>query len=192
MTTFFFYLSIIMGFVGQGIGIYSIFKGIYKPQRMTRFIYFLMSIIFIGTLIAQKSWDALGFALAQNIGGFIIFLLSFKYGMGGYQKIDFVTLFGALISGIIWITTSNPTLALLFGILTDSIAFVPTLIKTFKLPHTEDWRFYLSDVFASTFSFLSLKTFRVGDLAYPVYIFVLNLVVTMLIIVRRKQIKKAK
>lgn len=192
MEKVFFYLSIIQGLIGQGIGIYSIFKGVYKPQRMTRFLYFLMSIIFIGTLIAQKSWDALGFALAQNLGGFFIFLLSFKYGMGGFNKSDIIVLVGTFISGTIWLVTKNPTYALLFGIITDLIAFIPTFLKTWVLPYTEDWKFYASDVLASSFSGLSLTRFTIGDLAYPVYIFILNLSVTLLIVIRRKVVGKPK
>jgi hypothetical protein len=186
MQNTFYILSIIMGFVGQGIGIYSILKGKYKPQRMTRFIYFLMSIIFIGTLVSQQSWDALGFALAQNIGGTIIFLLSFKYGMGGYNKSDIFTLVGAFVSGIIWITTSNPTFALFAAITSDVIAFIPTIIKTYKHPETEEWKFYFSDVIGTSFSMLSLTRLSVGDFAYPLYIFSLNLMTTILILVRQK------
>ncbi len=186
----FFYLSIIQGFISQAIGIYAIFKGTYKPQRTTRLIYFLMNILFIGTLIAQGSWDALGFAFAQNLGGAVIFFLSFKYGVGGYSKVDIITLIGAFISGSTWVLTKNPTLALLMAITTDSIAFMPTLIKIFKFPKTEDWRFYFSDVIGTTFSLLSLKRFNLGDLAYPSYVFLLNVVGTILILWRSKKQKR--
>lgn len=188
----FFILSVVMGFVGQGIGIWAILRGNFRPQRTTRFIYFLMSVIIVGTLVAQKSWDALGFALAQNIGATIISVLSIKYGVGGFAKFDLVTLSGAGVAGYIWVTTGDPTKALLFGILTDFIAFLPTLKKIWVWPRSEEWKFYASDVMGSSLSFLSLRRMGVGDMAYPLYIFGLNLMAMGLILMRRKVVKKIK
>ena len=188
----FFILSVVVGFITQGIGIWAVLKGNFRPQRTTRFIYFLMGVVVVGTLVAQKSWDSLGFALAQNICGMIIFGLSFKYGVGGFAKFDLITLFGAGVAGFIWITTGDPTKALLFGILTDAIAFLPTLKKIWVWPRSEEWRFYASDVMASSFSYLSLRRMSVGDLAYPVYIFGLNVVAMVLILMRRKVVKNIK
>lgn len=183
-------LSIIQGLFGQIIGIISILKGSFKPQRMTRFLYFLMNFLFVGTLIAQGSWDALGLAGAQFIGNAIIFFLSFKHGMGGTNKSDFVTLAGAVITFIVWQTTSNPTLALMMSIATDYIAFIPSYLKIWVKPETEDWRFYASDIFSSTFSFLSLRSYGLGNIAYPIYIFIINSSSTALILLRGKALRK--
>lgn len=186
----FFILSIIVGFITQAIGIYSILKGTFKPQRMTRFLYFLMNLIFVGALISQKSWDALGLAGAQAVGNTIILLLSLKYGMGGTNKSDIITLIGAAISFAVWQVTDNPTLAIIMSIVTDYIAFFPSYLKLWVQPETEDWRFYGSDVVSSTFSLLSLRTYRLGDFAFPGYIFLLNLSTAVLIIVRSKVLNR--
>lgn len=188
--TIFLILSTVLGFVTQIIGIVSILNGSFKPQRMTRFLYFLMNFLFVGTIIAQESWGALGLAGAQFIGNAIIFFLSIKYGMGGTTKSDFVVLGGAIISGIVWKITDDPTLALIMSITTDFIAFVPSYIKIWKHPETENWLFYCSDIFAGGFSILALASYSMGDLAFPLYIFVLNLTTTILILVRTEMIRK--
>jgi hypothetical protein len=72
------------------------------------------------------------------------------------------------------------------SITTDLIAFSPTLIKTWKLPQTEDWRFYLSDVIASFFGLLAITTFDLKTLAFPVYIFLINTTSVVMILTRRK------
>jgi hypothetical protein len=186
----FFILSVLVGFVSQGIGIYSIFKGIYKPQRMTRFLYFLMNLIFIGTLIAQVSWGALGLVGAQTVGSIIILLLSIKHGMGGTSRSDIVVLIGATISFAAWQLTSNPTLGLILSIITDLIAFFPTYLKIWSNPETEDWRFYTSDVFAGTFSLLALRRYMLGDFAFPAYLLLLNLSGVILILLRAKALNR--
>ena len=142
---------------------------------MTRFIYLLLTFIFIGTLYIQGSTDALFLATMQGIGTIIIFILSFKYGIGGTNKLDFITLIGFAISLIAWKMTSNPTVGLYLSILTDCIGFIPTIEKTWRLPHTEDWRFYFSDVLAGLFSVLSISSLTLPNLAYPLYIFLLKM-----------------
>lgn len=186
MSNFFFSLTIIQGVISQSIGVYAILKGNYKPQRMTRFIYLLMNVLFIGTLYAQGSYGALALATMQGIGTVIIFALSLKYGMGGTNKLDIVTFIGFLVSLIVWKITSNPTLALYLSILTDCIGFIPTIEKTWRMPETEDWRFYFSDVLAGFFSMLAVTRMTIEDIAFPLYIFILNALSVIMIVGRGK------
>jgi len=194
MSSIFTLLTIIQGFISQSIGVYAILKGGYRPQRMTRFIYLLMNVLFIGTLFAQGSYGALALATMQAIGTVVIFLLSLKFGIGGTNRLDFVTFAGFVISLIAWKITSNPTLALYLSILTDSIGFIPTIEKTWRMPETEDWRFYFSDVLAGLFSMLALTRLNIEDLAFPLYIFVLNALAVVMIVGRGKilHVKKKK
>lgn len=157
---------------------------------MTRFMYLLMSLLFIGTLFAQGSTDAIYLAAAQGSGTILVFLLSLKYGMGGTTKLDIITFIGFAVSLLVWKITSNPALALILSIVTDSIAFIPTVEKTWRLPQTEEWRFYFSDVLAAGFSLLSLTNLAWGNVAFPLYIFLLNLGGVLLILGRRKMLAR--
>lgn len=182
-------VSIVVGLISPLIGIYSILKGIYKPQRMTRVIFLIITFLSFATLLAQGDRIAVALAFTQFIGSMIIFLLSFKFGMGGYSRFDVIVLSGAIITLLIWKTTENPTLALYASIATDFIGLLPTIIKTYKKPHTEDPRFYLSDTLASLFSILALKTYLLQDVAYPVYIFIANGLLIIIILLRRKNLQ---
>jgi len=164
-------ISVIIGFITPIIGIRSVLKGGFKPQRMTRFLIFVISLLFVGTLLAQGDRNGVFIAIAQLIGSLIIFILSIKKGMGGTEKFDFFILFMVILSLIIWKTTNNPTLGLIMSIVTDLMSFLPSLIKTWKYPETEEWKFYMSDTLASFFSILSIKLYSLANLAFPIYIF---------------------
>lgn len=185
-------LSSVQGFVTLGVGVYAVFKSGYKPQRMTRFIYVLMTLMFVSTLASQGSWDALYLAGTQAIGTILFFILSLKYGMGGMNRLDLFTFFGFLVSLVVWKMTSNPTLALYLAILTEAIGFIPTIEKTWRMPWTEDWRFYFSDVLAGAFSILSVSVVSLENYAFPLYIFLLNLLAMILIIWRGKVVSRPK
>ncbi|HOR01808.1 MAG TPA: hypothetical protein PKZ92_00940 [Candidatus Woesebacteria bacterium] len=181
-------ISVIIGFITPIIGIRSVLKGGFKPQRMTRFLIFVISLLFVGTLLAQGDRNGVFIAIAQLIGSLIIFILSIKKGMGGTEKFDFFILFMVILSLIIWKTTNNPTLGLIMSIVTDLMSFLPSLIKTWKYPETEEWKFYMSDTLASFFSILSIKLYSLANLAFPIYIFLINTATVLIILGRKKRI----
>jgi len=182
--------SIISAFITPIIGIRAIFKGEYKPQRMTRFVIWFISLLFVGTLFAQGDRNGIFIALVQLLSTSAIFFLSFKYGMGGTSKTDFIVLALALLAIYVWKTTSNPTLALYMSILADFIGFTPTLVKCYVKPYTEDWKFYTSDIIAGGLNLLSVSTFLLKDFAFPLYIFLINVVPTALILFGRMAQKR--
>jgi len=186
MKELFLSISTIVAFISPIIGIYSIVNGDFKPQRMTRFLIFLLSLLFVGTLFAQGDRNGIYIAGAQLIGGFIIFILSIQKGIGGYGKLDIVVFCLTIVSLVVWRTTQNPTLGLLMSIFTDLIAFSPTIIKTWNMPDTEEWKFYMSDVIASFFSILSIAIYSMENLAFPVYIFCINTIIVAMILGRKK------
>jgi hypothetical protein len=185
MTTYFLYLSTIFAIISPIIGITSTLKGTFKPQRMTRFLIMVVSFLFVGTLLAQGDKNSIVIAVAQTIGSAIIFFLSLKRGLGGSAKLDFIVLVAAIISLIVWKSTNNPTLGLIMSIATDLIGFTPTLIKAWQLPHSEDWRFYCSDVLASTFSLLSITTPDIKVWIFPIYILFINTLSVAVILFRQ-------
>lgn len=183
-------ISTIAACITMIIGIYSIVKGDFRPQRMTRFLIFLISLLFVGTLFAQGDRNGIFIAAAQLLGGFIIFLLSIKKGIGGFGTLDIIVFCMAIVSLVIWRTIQNPTLGLLMSILTDIIAFSPTIVKTWILPETEEWKFYMSDVIASFFSILSITLYSMENLAFPIYILCINTLSVVMIIGRRKYLSR--
>lgn len=186
----FLYLSILLGFITPIIGIRSILKGEYKPQRITRLLLFIVTAIFVTTLFFQGDRIGLFLAIPSFVGSTAIFILSLKYGVGGRSRMDIIILIGALLSLVVWKVTDNPTLGLYASILTDFIGFSPTLVKAFKEPYTESYLFYGCDVIASFFNLLALKSYLAMDLAFPFYIFLINFSVTLLILFRRKTLKE--
>ena len=168
------------------IGIYSIVRGDFRPQRMTRLLIFLLSLLMVGTLWAQGDRNSIFIAIAQLFGGFIILLLSIEKGIGGYGVMGGVVFVMTIASLVVWRTTNNPTLGLIMSIVTDLIAFSPTIVKTWQLPETEEWKFYMSDVVASFFSILSIPLFSIGNLAFPVYILAINTLSVVMILGRKK------
>ncbi len=178
--------SIIIGFLEYPIGFYSIYKGEYKPHRTTRTIILIIMSIVTLSLFAQGDRVGLFLAAAQWIGCVVLFILSLKYGIGGVSKLDLAVLVFAVITIIIWRTTNNPTLALYMALLSDIIGMSPTLFKSYRQPFTEDPKFYITGATAGFFNLLALQSYDVKDLVFPAYIFLINLLIVVIILMNRK------
>lgn len=175
-------ISSILALISPVIYARAIFQGEAKPHRTTRFILLLITLLATASLYAQGDRVAFWLAGVSALQSIVIFILSIKYGMGGWEKKDILCLCIAFTGIVLWQTTKNPVLALYASIAADFTGMIPALIKTYHFPKTEVWTFYLLDVFASLFSLLAVKEYTLQQFSYPVYIMVINLAMVLLIL----------
>ena len=143
---------------------------------------------FFFSLFASGHTNVIYLASAQLLGSIAMFYLSIRRGIGGNTKLDWTVFTMAIGSLIVWQTTNIAFLGLMMSIVTDFIGFVPTLVKTWKYPETEEWKFYMSDVVASFFSVLSIAAFSLHNLAFPTYIFLINMTSVVMILGRKRNL----
>lgn len=190
MKNIFLILSVIICIASPTVGISSILKGKFKPQRMTRFLLFLVSFLFIGTLLAQGDRNSIYPIFVIFLGNLVIFILSIKYGVGGTTKLDMWVLSLAILSLIVWQATQNPVLGLTMSIMTNFVAFLPTIVKSWRSPETEEWRVYVFYVLSNIFVILSLSSFSYGKLVSPIYVICMNSTLASIVILRKKYLNK--
>jgi 4-amino-4-deoxy-L-arabinose transferase-like glycosyltransferase len=143
MENFFLALSTFFALISPMIGITSIFKGTYKPQRTTRAIFLIISLIFLLSLFKQQNKSGILLAIIQFCMSCGIFVLSFKYGVGGSSKSDFFVFCLAMAAILAWRITNDPRTALYIGIFADVVGFSPTILKSYRFPYSEEPKFYL-------------------------------------------------
>ena len=95
---------------------------------------------------------------------------------------DIACLILAIVGIVAWQTTNDPVLGLYFGILADFMGTVPTIIKTWRFPKSEEPQFYIIDAVAGGFNMLALTNWTVGDFAYPLYLLLINALVAFLVL----------
>ena len=154
----------------------AILKGEEKPHRTTRFVVLLIELLTVATLYAQGNTTAIYLSGIYTICSLVLFGLSIKYGMGGWEKSDLICL-GIAVHGIVfWKLTHNPFLGLCFSILADFAGCVPALIKTYKHPETEVWTFYGIGLLAIVINMMAIEHWTISEVIYPVYIALVNIV----------------
>lgn len=182
MKTLFIIISSLLALISPLIYTNAILKGEAKPHRTTRLVLLLITSLATASLFAQHNRVAIWLAGISTLQSILIFILSIRYGMGGWAKTDLFCLVIALGGIILWQTTNQPFLALYASIAADFIGMIPALIKTYRFPKTEIWAFYLLDVFAGGFSLLAIKVYTIQEFSFPLYIMLINLAMVLLII----------
>lgn len=148
--------------------IVSILRGHTKPERMSYFIFFFVDAISVSSYIAVGARTTIWTGIVYVFTGLTIFLLSLKYGMGGFSKLDIFCLFLALVGLLVWVTTSSALLALCFSVLAAKIGYLPTIKKAYFFPETENTLSWSLCALTSILNLFALTTFAPSIAIPPV------------------------
>jgi len=151
-------------------------KGNTKPNRVT---WLLWSIAPLIAAFAALS-DGIGLSVVpvfmSGIAPSIVFFASFanKRSYWKLGKFDYLCGLCSALALILWAITKQPVVAIVFSIMSDGLAGLPTLIKAWKYPETETIHAYIGGLFGSLTSFFAIKAWSFAGAAFPVYLATLN------------------
>lgn len=175
-------LSVLLALFGYAVYFVSILNGKAKPHRTTRLVIFIISSLSTASLFAQGNRVAIWLSGVFAVSSLVIFLLSIKYGIGGFSKLD-ISCFVIAIFGIgLWVYTKNPVLALFSSIVADFTGYLPTIIKSYKLPKSEVWTFFFTGALSAALNLLATEKWSIESFAYPLYIIIVNMIVVFMIL----------
>lgn len=114
-----------------------------------------------------------------------------KVGIWSTTKYDYV-FFGLGILGIIlWQTFDIPIIAIICAVMADLFFGIPTLIKAYKNPKTELPIAWLACSIAGLLSLFAVKSFVASDFLYPLYLFLYDTVLFLIIVIFRNKKQNA-
>ncbi len=146
----------------------SMLAGKSKPHRVTRLIVWLASVA--GVLGVLHSTNLAGqiFALIFLVRATYLLVMSGIYGVGGASRLDRICLSLGLLALVTYATTKNGVLTISVGILADVIGYIPTFVKTYHKPDSEDPIFFSIEGIASLFGIFAVWQLR-ADILFPIY-----------------------
>lgn len=189
MTVFYILGLISAFFISLGFILYvsSIIKKKTLPSRMTWAILSGLSIVILLSNYELNALDSLWALLANAIGSTIIFILSLKFGTGGWDKNDKIAFFGLSFSLILLFLINNPFISLLIALSFDLWGLYPTIKKVQKYPKTEEILPWVVTVIGTIFNVLALDILNINKMQLeisisPIYFLIINSIVLYYII----------
>jgi hypothetical protein len=165
----------------------SMFKGEAKPNRVSWLMWAIAPFIATAAAISNGvGWSVLP-VFMSGFGPFLIFIASFAAKKAFWKLTTFDYFCGAasVLALILWYFTKNPNVAIVLAIGSDAIASVPTLTKAARQPKTESSWPFTTGIFGAIASFAAARLWTFGEIAFPVYLLIINALLTLAIYGKR-------
>lgn len=168
-------------------------RSIYKREINPHFLSwlgwaFMTTIGAIAMLDSGSTWSTL-FIFANSVSciSITIYSLYKKVGTWSTTVYDYGFFVLGILGIILWQIFDMPILAIIFCVLADLFFAIPTVVKTFKDPNSENATGWIPYCIAGVFGLLAIETFSSTEIIYPFYIFSLNSFVLMIILFKRRK-----
>lgn len=141
-------------------------------------------------ITAAAAWSAGArqtavFMSAAFIATLAIVLTGLKYGLKRYTTFDIICQAAALVGLALWQLTDNAALAVAINITTDFVGLLPTIRHAWQSPRAETWQTFAISLSAGALALISIQHYSFIALAPPLYIFLADATMTMVILYRR-------
>lgn len=157
---------------------FSIVSGKTKPNRATWFILTIVGVLILVSYYSVGARDTLWVPIGYTLGPLITFLLSIKYGEGGWTTFDKICLFVAIISVIFWYLSGSALITLIINIFIDFCGILPTIKKSYLDPSSEELYPWVITFTAGFLNLFAINSFAFDIVIYPIYMFLVNGIVT--------------
>jgi hypothetical protein len=184
-------LVIVLTFVGYGPYIFDIVKGKTRPHAFTWFAVSLTA--FVAYALQVTGGAGVGAWPMLIIAGVcvLVFLLSLWRGTKDIKISDAILLVLSLVALFLWIVVKQPILSVLLITAAEILSFVPTIRKSWKDPYSETLSLYEISMVRHGLSILALEHINILTALYPAAWAVTNVVITVILIMRRRVLGKA-
>lgn len=179
----FVYLGVAIQFFGGFRYFFDTLKGKVQPNKVTWLLWSISPLVAFAAEVSQ----GVGLrSLTTFIVGFTpltIFIASFFNKKAHWQLRIFDIVCGILsIMGLLlWHFTKIGNIAIVFAILADGLAAIPTIRKTYTYPESEEAFVYIAGNINMLIGLAVIRTWNFEQWAFPVYILLVNFILIFLI-----------
>lgn len=179
----FVYLAVLVNFIGGFVYLKDTLTGKAKPNKVTWFLWALAPLIAFAAEIKQGVGIISLMTFSVGFYPLLIFIASFFSKKSEWKLGAFDLICGALsiLGLVLWFITKEAEVAILFALLADGLAALPTIKKSFYYPETESASAFIGGTIGGGLTLLTLKNFDLAHLGFPLYIFIVNAILASLI-----------
>lgn len=178
---------VILGFAIATLGgltyLVETIQGKVKPNRVTFFLWALAPLIAFTAEIKQGVGIQSLMTFGVGFGPLLIFIASFVNRKAQWKLGLFDLTCGvlSLIGLLFWYITRSGDIAIMFSIIADGLAALPTIIKSFRYPETENGWVYLTAAISALLTLLTIDSWNFAHYGFPVYVLIVCLIIFSLV-----------
>lgn len=168
----FIFLTVALELFGTLSYLLDTIKGKIQPNKVTWFLWALAPLIAFTAQINKGVRLSSIMTFMVGFGPLLIFIASFINKKSQWKITNFDIYCGSLslIGLILWGITRDGNIGILFAILADGLAAIPTLVKSYKAPETESSTGFLLYSLSGVVTLLTIKQWDFAHFSFPLYI----------------------
>lgn len=161
-------ILLIAGFIPY---MYEVLKKKTVPNRMSWFIWSLSTATILFSVIQTGTTEAIWVPIVDALGCFLIFVLSLRFGTGGWARTDRVSFAVCLLSLLVLWLTGNALVALVMNLCIYISGYIPTIKKALQKPQSESrtaWTIFFIGVLLNLFTVIIGTDKGIAVWLYPI------------------------
>lgn len=175
--------GVVIQFIGGLSYLIDTLKGKVQPNKVSWLLWCIAPLVAFAAEISQGVGIQ---SLATFITGFVpllVFTASFfnKKAQWQLSKFDLICGSFSFLGIILWYITKVGNVAIFFSILADGLAALPTVIKSYKEPESENDLVYLLGIVNAGIALLVITTWNFESYGFPLYLVIIQVVLVLLI-----------
>lgn len=176
-------IGTLIGAVGSAAYFIDTVKGKIRPNRVSFLLWSIAPIIAFAAQIGKGVGIESLMTLSVGVLPLIIFMGSFVNKNAEWKLNQFDLICGVLsvIGLIFWLITREGNIAIVFSMLADGLAAIPTMVKAYKYPETEAAWPWLASPIGVIITLLTLDQLTFANSAFIIYIFFVNTTIFSLV-----------
>lgn len=184
------YIGFIVSLFGALWYVRGIIRGQVKPNLVSWILWTLAP--FIAVFLQLKAGAGMSVlpVFMAGFGPLLVVIVSIfrKNSYWKFGTLDIICGIFSLIALVLYVLTNNLGISIFFAILSDGLAAIPTLIKSWKFPETENSVAYATGAFSNILGLLIIKNWVFTIYSFGIYNIAINL--ALIICIYRKKIFK--
>jgi hypothetical protein len=158
-------------------------KGTTRPNRISWALWSLAPLIAFGAELSEGVGLSSLMTFMTGFGPLLIFTASFINRKSVWKLTRFDVTCGilSLIGLSLWAITRRGDVAIVFSIAADALAAIPTIVKSYKEPESENWIGFFFSAISAVITLFTIKVWTFANVGFPIYILIICIVFTLLI-----------
>jgi hypothetical protein len=176
-------VAVAFNVVGCAAYVNDTLRGRSYPNRVTWFLWSLAPLIAFAAEVQQGvGWTSL-MTFMVGFGPLMVLIASFvsRHAYVKITRFDLACGSLSIIAIVAWRITGEGNVAIMFSLLADLLAAVPTLRKAYTHPHTETAVAFLCSGISAFITILTIDEWTFAVAAFPIYIVVMSSVMYTLV-----------
>jgi hypothetical protein len=168
----FLWLVPVLSVIGSGSYCIEVLQGRARPNRVTWILWALAPLIAFAAEIHEGVGLQSILTFMAGFGPLMVVVASFATRKAVWKISQFDIICGvvSILGLILWLLTRHGNIAIVFSIVADFMAGVPTIIKAYHDPKSEHYVVFMFGIISSVITVLTIKNWTLANYGFPIYI----------------------